>query len=71
MKKGGDSNAPITSKRSYKRMSLIIPPELHRDFKTACAAEGMEMSEVLIEFIRRYVAEHAPIIRPNKKGGRQ
>lgn len=52
-------------------MSLIIPPELHRDFKIACAAESKEMSEVLIEFIRRYVTEHAPSIRPSKKGGRQ
>lgn len=52
-------------------MSLIITPELHRAFKMATASEGKEMSEVLITFIEKYVAEHAPIARPGKKAGRQ
>ena len=52
-------------------MSLIISPELHRAFKTACADEGKEMSEVLIQFITNYVQKHAPTVRPSKKGGRQ
>jgi len=51
-------------------MSLIISPELHRAFKTACADEGKEMSEVLIQFITNYVQKHAPTVRPSKKGGR-
>jgi hypothetical protein len=69
MHKGGITNAPITS-TGYKRMSLIISPELHRAFKMATASEGKEMSEVLIAFIEDYVRQHAPALRPAKKGGR-
>jgi hypothetical protein len=56
-------------KEAYKRMSLIVPPELHRAFKTACAAKGVEMTEVLLDAIRQFVAKHLPTALP-KKGGR-
>ena len=52
-------------------MSLIIDPDLHRAFKLATTAEGKEMSQVLIDFIKDYVQKHAPAARPVKKGGRQ
>ncbi len=53
-------------------MSLIVPPELHRQFKLATAAEGREMSEVLIAFIEDYVEKHLPAaLRQKKTGGRQ
>ena len=52
-------------------MSLIIDPKLHRAFKIATASEGREMSEVLIEFIKKYVAEHPPAARLADKGGRK
>lgn len=52
-------------------MSLIIPPDVLRKFKTACSSEGKEMSEVLRAFIDQYVAEHLPGSHPaRKKGGR-
>lgn len=53
-------------------MSLIIEPKLHRDFKVATASQGRQMSDVLIEFIERYVADHLPATAPSpaKKGGR-
>ncbi len=51
-------------------MSLIVPPELHRAFKIACATEGVEMSQVLLEAIRQFVAKHPPTT-PVKKGGRR
>jgi len=70
MTKGGDPHVSITSQKGYKRMSLIISPELHRAFKVATAAEGKEMSEVLIAFIEEYVRKHSPATRPAKKGGR-
>lgn len=47
-------------KEVYKRMSLIIPPDLHRLFKVAAAAEGREMTELILEFIQDYVQRHAP-----------
>jgi ParG len=68
--KGGDPHAPITSQKEYKRMSLIISPDLHRAFKSACAAQGKEMTEVLLEFIEQFVKKHPLSVRPLKKGGR-
>ena len=49
-----------TMKEDTKRMSLIIPPDLHRAFKAAAAADGKEMTELILEFIRDYVRRHAP-----------
>lgn len=71
MTKGGDPDAKINPTTEYKRMSLIIDPKLHRAFKIATASEGKEMSEVLIAFIEGYVRQHAPALRPAKKGGRK
>ena len=51
-------------------MSLIVPPELLRAFKVATAAQGKEMTEVVIAFIEQYVQKHSPIAQPGKKGGR-
>lgn len=58
-------------KEVYKRMSLIVPPELHRAFKTACAAEGVEMTDVLLEAIRQFVAKHPNAAALPKKRGRK
>ncbi|HSY97993.1 MAG TPA: hypothetical protein VK788_00735 [Terriglobales bacterium] len=52
-------------------MSLIVPPELHRAFKTACALEGVEMTEVLLEAIRQFVAKHPNAAALPKKRGRK
>lgn len=52
-------------------MSLIVPPELHRAFKTACAAEGVEMTDVLLEAIRQFVAKHPNAAAFPKKRGRK
>ena len=41
-------------------MSLIIPPDLHRAFKVAAAAQGKEMTELILEFIQDYVQRYAP-----------
>jgi len=51
-------------------MSIVIDPELHSAFKAATAAQGKQMSEVILEFIRNYVKTHLPAARPAQKGGR-
>jgi predicted HicB family RNase H-like nuclease len=54
-------------------MSLIIDPDLHRAFKVAAAAEGREMTELILEFIHDYVQRHAPagmLKKEQKKRGR-
>lgn len=48
-----------------KRMNLNVPVELHNSFKSATAAKGLRMTDVLMEFIQAYVDKNAP------KGRRQ
>lgn len=43
-----------------KRMNLNVPIELHNSFKAVTAAQGQPMTDVLLEFIRNYVAKHSP-----------
>lgn len=43
-----------------KRMNLNVPVELHNSFKAATAARGLNMTDVLMEFIQSYVARNAP-----------
>ena len=54
-------------------MSLIIPPDLHRAFKTAAASQGREMTELILEFIQGYVQRYALPALPkrNQKRGRR
>jgi hypothetical protein len=43
-----------------KRMNLNVPVDLHNSFKSTTAAEGQNMTDVLIEFIQQYVDRHKP-----------
>ncbi len=49
-----------------KRVNVNIDASLHRAFKVAVAAQGKEMTDVLLEFIKRYVADHG--LMPKKRG---
>ena len=49
-------------------MNINIPTELHNRFKASTAAQGLEMTVVLLAFIEGYVAKHGPA--PQKKGRR-
>ena len=51
-----------------KRVNINIPTELHNRFKASTAAQGLEMTVVLMAFIEGYVAKHGPV--PQKKGRR-
>jgi len=39
-------------------MNLNVPFQLHNAFKAATALQGLNMTDVLMEFIESYVAEH-------------
>ena len=41
-------------------MNLNVPVELHNNFKSATAAQGVNMTDVLLEFIQGYIAKHSP-----------
>ncbi len=41
-------------------MNLNVPLELHNNFKSVTAAQGQNMTVVLMEFIKAYVAKNSP-----------
>ena len=51
-----------------KRLNVNITEELHRRFKSATAAQGLEMTDVILEFIQKYVARNGVVA--SKKGRR-
>jgi hypothetical protein len=52
-----------------KRMNLNVPVSLHNAFKAATAAEGKDMTTVLLQYIQQYVDKH-PMNKPSSKGRR-
>lgn len=50
------------------RMNLNVEEPLHHAFKAATAAQGKNMTDVLLEFIEKYVAQHG--VQPIKKAKR-
>jgi hypothetical protein len=56
------------TKLKVKRMNLNVPVELHDAFKAATASKGVNMTDVLIEFVQQYVDKHG--VKPAKKGRR-
>ena len=47
--------------QQVKRMNLNVPIELHNAFKATTAAQGQNMTDVLIEFIEKYVIDHSSL----------
>lgn len=62
------SQIKIKEGTGLKRLNVNITTELHRRFKSATAAQGLEMSDVILEFIQKYVAKNG-VVAP-KKGRR-
>ncbi len=52
--------------KGHKRLNLNIDSELLNRFKAAAALDGITMSDVLVEFIQRYIQTHGPGKRPKK-----
>src|ERR1017187_5975960 len=50
-----------------KRVNINIPTELHNSFKAATAAQGLEMTIVLLEFIENYVAKSGYAAKPKSR----
>jgi len=42
-----------------KRMNLNVPIKLHNAFKAATAAQGQNMTDELLKFIRSYIDKHS------------
>ncbi len=41
-------------------MNLNVPLELHNSFKSVTAAQGQNMTDVLMEFIKAYIEKNSP-----------
>jgi hypothetical protein len=50
-----------------KRVNINIPTELHNSFKAATAAQGLEMTVVLMQFIESYVAKSGYAPKPKSR----
>ena len=48
-------------------MNLNVPIELHNGFKSVTAAQGQNMTDVLLEFIQNYITKHSP--KPKRRRG--
>lgn len=56
--------------QKVKRMNLNVPVKLHNGFKAATAAQGLNMTDVLIAHIEQYVTKYSPSSK-QPKGGRK
>ena len=48
-------------------MNLNVPVELHNSFKAVTASRGINMTDVLLEFIQNYIAKNSPKPKGRRK----
>ena len=53
--------------QQVKRMNLNVEVNLHNSFKATTAAKGLNMTDVLMEFIQNYVTKHSPKPKGRRK----
>ncbi|MEG4246566.1 plasmid partition protein ParG [Microcoleus sp. MON2_D6] len=53
-----DSEEKIISLR------ISMPEELKNEFKAICARQGANMSEVIVKFVKGYIAEYGYSVQP-------
>jgi ParG len=56
------------AEQKVKRMNINVEVSLHDGFKAATAAQGVNMTDVLMQFIQEYVAKNG--LAPKKKARR-
>lgn len=57
------------AEQKVKRMNINVEVSLHDAFKAATAAQGVNMTDILLQFIEDYVAKNG--VMPKKKTGRK
>jgi uncharacterized protein (DUF1778 family) len=57
------------AEKKVKRMNINVEVSQHDAFKAATAARGENMTDVLMQFIKKYVAKNK-VVAPKKKGRR-
>ena len=59
----------LKDEHKVKRMNINVEAGLHAVFKSATAARGENMTDILMKFIEDYVNKHTPGgLKPAKKG---
>jgi hypothetical protein len=59
----------LKAEHKVKRMNINVEASLHAAFKSATAARGENMTDVLMKHIQDYVDKHMPAgLKPSKKG---
>ena len=58
-----------TQQPEIKRMNINVEVRLHDHFKAATAAQGKNMTDVLMQFIKEYVEKNLP--EQLRRGGRK
>ena len=53
-----------------KRVNINVETGLHNAFKAATAAQGVDMTTVLMEFIQQYVGKYEPVAPKRQKSRR-
>jgi predicted HicB family RNase H-like nuclease len=48
-----------------KRLNVNISEELHRSFKSATAAQGLDMTDLILEWIQKYIDKNG-LVAPKK-----
>ena len=56
----------VSDDERKRRRNLNVPIELHNSFKSVTAAQGQNMTDVLLEFIQNYVEKYAT--KPKGRG---
>ena len=56
-----------SEEQKVKRMNLNVPVELHNSFKSVTAAQGQNMTDVLLKYIQEYITKHSPKQKPKRK----
>ena len=51
-------NSP-SAQPKQKRLTVNLPPDVHRAFKVWCTQQGREMSEVVVEFVNQCLKEQS------------
>jgi predicted HicB family RNase H-like nuclease len=50
-----------------KRLNVNISEELHRRFKSATAAQGLDMTDLILEWIQKYVDKNGLVARKKSR----
>ena len=66
--RGRKEVSQLKDEHKVKRMNLNVEVSLHNAFKAATAAQGENMTDVLLEFIEDYVRKHPAGGKPVKRG---